>query len=162
MIPDSSLGLSVDGFDSEGFRNAVKFSMQIGTPPDPDKRPKFIRRSNVRTYWKNGAQLAEAPRMGREGEPLDPEVEVRVADPEKLEVDCAVEIVLADANELPVGNFRQTKAKVTLLDVDYAKVTGCKELQYNGDRYLYGYEPEVDGLFDVGIHTMIFYALDES
>ena len=63
---------------------------------------------------------------------------------------------------MPVGNFRQTKAVVTLLDTEYAKVTGCREMNYNGDRYLYGYEPEVNGLFGIDVHTMIFYALDES
>lgn len=160
--PDSSLGLSADGFDSETFRNAIKFAMQMGTPPDPDRRPKFVKRSNIRTYWRNGVELLETPRMGREGEPLDADIEIKVVPPELIEVDCAIEIVLADADELPVGNFRQTKAMVTFLDDDYAKIEGCKEMTYNGDQYLYGYEPEANGMFDVGVHTIVWYALDES
>ncbi|NUS01920.1 MAG: hypothetical protein HOV97_05075 [Nonomuraea sp.] len=160
--PDSTLGLNAD-FDAANFRNMIKATMQMGAAPDPDKRPKFIRKSTTRTYWKNGVQLAQAPRMGREGEPLDAEIEVRVAAPVVItDADCAVSIERVDADELPVGNFRQTKAVVTLLDVDYAKVDGCKEMTYNGDTYRYGYEPEVNGLFTVAVHTIIWYALDES
>lgn len=159
--PDAALGINA-AFDSEGFRNAIKFAMQMGAPPDPDKRPKFVRRSTARTYWKDDIELTEPPRMGRDNEPLDPDIEVRTAADEVVEVDCAIEIDLADADELPVGNFRETKATVTFLDVDYAQIDGCKEMTYNGDRYVYGYEPEAPGLFDVGVHSIIFYCLDES
>jgi hypothetical protein len=161
MIPDPSLGIPV-GFDSQGFRNAIGFAMQMGTPPDPARRPKFIKRSNLRTFWKDGVELPAPPRMGRNNEPLDPDVEVRITEPEAITVDCAIEIDAADADELPVGSFRPTKVICTLLDDAYARVEGCKELVYNGDRYLYGYEPEANGLFDVGVHTIVFYALDES
>jgi hypothetical protein len=33
---------------------------------------------------------------------------------------------------------------------------------YNGDKYIFGYKPEALGMFDVGVNTMIFYAVDES
>lgn len=169
MLPN--IGIDGTSFDEAGFRSAIKGAMQMGTHPDPDRRPKFMRKGGGKTYWKDGVQLATPPRMGRTGEPLDPEVEVRVAPPTFITTpdvgtatscDCAVEVELADADELPVGNFRRTKAVVTFLDVDYAKITGCKEMIYNGDRYLYGYEPEAPGLFGVGVHTIIWYALDES
>lgn len=160
--PNQGLGITAD-FDSQGFRDAIRFAMQMGTPPDPDKRPKFRRKNTARTYWKDGVQLTSTPRTGREGEPLDAEIEVRMGTPVVLSnVDCAVEIELADADELPVGNFRQTKAVVTFLDDEYKLIQGCKEMLYNGDEYRYGYEPEANGLFDVGVHTIIWYCLDES
>lgn len=168
MLPDPSLGITADGFDETVFRNAIKATMQLGSSPDPNKRPKFVRKAATKQYFRRGetTPLPSPPRMGRDGEPLDPEIEVRAGTPVILEVpkdlDCAVEIELADADELPVGNFRRTKAVVTFLDVDYAKIAGCKEMTYNGDRYLYGYEPEALGLFGVGVHTIIWYALDES
>src|SRR6478609_11110056 len=95
--PDSSLGFSAD-FDSQGFRDAIRFSMQMGAAPDPDKRPKFVIKSTARAYWKNGVQLSSIPRMGREGEPLDPDIEVRTGADEIVEVDCAIEIDRADAD----------------------------------------------------------------
>ena len=161
MIPDPSFGIPV-GFDSQGFRNAIGFAMQMGAPPDASRRAKFIKRSNLRTFWKDGEELTAPPRMGRNNEPLDPDIEVRIADPETISVDCAIEVEAADADELPVGSFRPTKVVCTLLDDQYALVEGCKELVYNGDRYLYGYEPELVGLFDDGVHTIVVYALDGS
>lgn len=166
-LPSDAFGIPVD-FDSEGFRNAIKFSMQMGTNPDASKVAKFVKKSTARTYWKNDVQLASPPRLDREGKPLDPDIEVRkaadvefVSGPGK-DVDVALEVTPADAQELPVGNFRPTKVTVTALDVDYAKIKDCRELIYNGDRYLYGYEPESMGLFDVGVYTIIFYAVDET
>ena len=159
--PDDALGISVD-FDGEGFRNAIRFAMQMGTNPDPDKAPVFIQKGTGRTYWKDDAQLLTTPRLDRDGQPLDPEVEVRREADDQIRVDCAIEVVRADAEELPVGTFRLVKIVVTLLDDQYEEVKDCRELLYNGDLYMFGYEPESNGLFDVGVYTMIFYAKDES
>lgn len=165
--PSDAFGIPVD-FDSEGFRNAIKFSMQMGTNPDVSRVAKFVKKSTTRTYWKNDVQLTAVPRLDREGKPLDMDIEVRkTADVEIISgpagtVDVAIEVTTADAEELPVGNFRPTKVTVTALDEDYAKIKDCRELIYNGDRYMYGYEPESMGLFDVGVYTIIFYAVDET
>lgn len=159
--PDEDLGITAD-FDNDGFRNAIRFAMQMGTNPDPDRRPKFVQRSSTRTYWKNGTQLGQEPRLDRDGKPLDPEVEIRRPVDQFIEVDCAIEVTRADAEELPVGTFQPTKVVVTLLDQQYVQVKDCREMVYNGDRYVFGYEPESNGLFDVGVYTMIFYAKDET
>lgn len=160
-IPEDSLGIAVD-FDGEGFRNAIRFAMQMGTNPDADKAPIFIQKGLGRTYWKNNVQLITTPRLDRDGQPYDPDIEVRREADDQIRVDCAIEVVRADAEELPVGAFRLTKLVVTLLDDQYQVVKDCRELLYNGDRYMFGYEPESNGLFDVGVYTMIFYAKDES
>lgn len=159
--PSDQFGISAD-FDNEGFRNAIRFAMQMGMNPDTDRRPKFVRKATERTYWKDGVQLDAPPRVDRDGRPLDPQIEMRRGDDQEFDVDCAIEVDRADAEELPVGNFRPTKVVVTLLDEQYAIVKDCRELIYNGDRYMFGYEPESNGLFSVGVYTMIFYALDES
>lgn len=168
MDPSSSLGISAD-FDNEGFRNAIRFAMQMGFNPDPSRRAIFIKKSTTKQYFKDGVLLTTTPRTDRDGKPLDPEIElVRGADQQILsgsgpdEVNVAIEVDRADADELPVGNFRPTKVVITALDTDYVKIKDCRELIYNGDRYLFGYEPESNGLFEVGIYTMIFYGKDES
>lgn len=160
VTPDSSLGISAS-FDSVQFRNAVKFAMQMGSPPEADKQVVFIKKATSQTYWKDDVQVMN-PRLDRDRLPLDPEIEVRAADDEEIQVDCAIEITRADADEIAVGSFRPTKAVVTLLDVDYEQVVGAQEIRYNGDIYRFGYEPEGLGLFDVGVNTMIFYSVQES
>lgn len=159
--PDVSLGYNVS-FDGPGFRNAIRFAMQMGLNPDAGRRPIFIQKAVGRTYWKNNVQLVTPPRVDRDGRPFDPDVEVRKADDQQILVDCAVEIERAEAEELPVGTFRPTRLVATLLDEQYLLVKDCRELVYNGDRYIYAYEPESNGLFDVGVYTMIFYVKEET
>jgi hypothetical protein len=159
--PSDAFGIAAD-FDNEGFRNAIHFAMQMGLNPDPDKRPIFIRKGTGRTYFLDGVELTTPPRMDRDGKPLDPEIEVVKEADTQITADCAIEVERADAEELPVGNFRPTKVIATLLDQDYELVKDCRELIYNGDRYMFGYEPESNGLFNVGVYTMVFYAKDES
>ena len=161
--PDPSLGISTS-FDADLFRRAITFAEQMGTPPDSDRRPKFVKPAVAgRTYWKDGVQLDTPPPMGRTGEPLDVDIEVRTPQPVIVEdANCAIEIERVDADELPVGKFLPSKAVVTLLDIDYAKIAGCKEMTYNGDRYGSPTEPEALGMFEVGIHTIIFYAIDDT
>lgn len=159
--PNEALGIAAD-FDNEGFRQAIKFAMQMGLNPDASRRPIFLKKAATpRVYLKDG-EVVPTPRMDRDGRPLDPEIEVVIAPDQEISVDCAVEVDRADADELPVGNFRPTKVTITLLDREYLVVKDCRELIYNGDRYMFGYEPESTGLFEVGVYTMIFYGKDES
>lgn len=167
--PSDGLGIDVD-FDNDGFRNAIRFAMQMGANPNPERTTIFIKKNPGRTYKKNGITVP-TPRLDRDGKPLDPDIEVIKAADDQIrvgtdiangEVNVAIEVERADAEELPVGNFRPTKVIVTALDVDYEKIKDCRELIYNGDKYMFGYEPESNGLFEVGVYTLIYYALDES
>lgn len=158
--PNANLGISAS-FDATAFQNAIKFAMQMGAPNVLAKQAVFVFKSTTRTYSKNGDPVVD-PRLDRDGVPLDPEVLVTEGSERLVKVDAAIEIEPADPNEMPVGNFRPTKALVTLLDAEFALVDGCDELRYNGDRYAFGYEPGAFGLFNAGIHQLTFYALDES
>ena len=158
-LPDAALGISAN-FDAQEFRDGIHFAMQMGTPIAEDRKPAFVFASPGRSYTKNGETVTNV-RLDSSGQPIDPEVRVVEIPGKRVQVDCAVEIAKADSDEMPVGNFRGTKATVTLLDVDYEQVQGCKELEFNGDRYSYGYEPDGLALFDVAVHTLVFYALEE-
>ena len=148
-------------FNATEFRDAIHFAMQMGTPPDATIAPVFVFPPGAVTYWKNGAEVLNPP-LDRDGFPFDPEIEKVVVPAKRVSVPCAVEYVKADADELPVGSFRPIKAIVTLLDVDYAQVAGCRSMIANSDTYAYGYEPGAAGLFEVGIHTIVFYAIQET
>lgn len=161
MNPNPALGLNAD-FDADGFRNAINFAMEMGFNPDPTRRPVFIKKSTTRTYEKNGLPILN-PRLDRDGNPLDPEIDVIETPDEEISVDCAIEVeILGNADELPVGNFKPTRITATLLDHQYALVKDCREMIYNGDKCIYGFEPMSVGLFDVAVHQMIFYVLDDA
>ena len=155
-------GIPGTAFDAAGFRAAIRFAMTMGAPPDPTRQARFVFPAAGKTYWKNGVEIVTPPRTDREGRPLDPEIEIRETTPVEVSVNCAVELTRAEASELPVGRFRAIKAIVTILDEEFAQITGCKELVFNQDRYVFGYGEYGLGMFDVGVHTLIFYAVDES
>jgi hypothetical protein len=152
---------SSSSFDAGKFRGAIEAAMDMGAPPDPARRPVFVFPSSGRGYVKNGAPVLN-PVLDMDGRPLDPGVRVVDVPGDQVSVPCAVQIMKADAEEIPVGNFRPTKAIVTMLDLAHAMVQGCREMIYNGDRYVFGYEPEALGMFEVGVFVMVFYAAGES
>lgn len=162
--PDADLGISVD-FPSDDFRNAIRFAMQMGKNPDATRQVIFIKKGTALTYWLSGVQQDEedVPR-DRDQNPLNPLIEVRRAADVEVDADCAVEVEPQQAADTGVGIFRPTRITLTLLDVDYAKVKAadCRECLYNGDRFVYSYEPESDGLFDVGVYQMVFTAKEDT
>lgn len=160
--PDAALGLSAQ-FPTATVRNAFLFAMQVGKPADPTRQVRFLRRSGAVTYQRNGVPIPIADvRRDRDGKPLDPNIRVVRLPDEEVRVDVAIELAEARAEELPVGNFRPVKATVTLMRQEYEQIVGCRELIYNQDRYGFGYELDATGLFDLTVHTLIFFALNES
>jgi hypothetical protein len=161
--PDPALGLSAT-FPTADVRNALLFAMQMGKANDSNARLKFIiTSSDAPTYWQDDVQLDSPPRLDRDGKPLNPNIEVRKTPDEEVEVDAAVEVAPALPNELPpIGNFRPSKLTVTLMEQEYDQVKEAREVLYNTDRYVYGSEPEIDGLFDLDFHQIVYFAVEDS
>lgn len=160
--PNPALGFSVN-FPQQQFENAIRFAMQMGTPNPAEKRVTFIFKNDGVTYWKNGVQLTDPPRLDLDGHPYDAEVEVRKAADTEVQVDCAFEVGEAPpTREDPVGTFQRSQLTVTLLEAEYQQVAGCQSARYNGDRYVYSFEPDTYGLFGSDVHTMIFVSEDDS
>lgn len=161
--PDPALGISVD-FPELDFRNGITFAMQMGKPNDPELVPTFGFVATGEKTYRRGTEVLDpaSVRKDRDGRPLDPTIRVFQAPAVRIEVDCAIEVTPVNAEELPVGNFRPSKAEVTVLDTEWQKIRGCRDMKYNGDTYLFAFEPEVNGLFGVDVHTLVFYALKDS
>lgn len=150
------------GFDATAFRDGITFAMQMGTPPDLDVSAVFVFADGPGVVYTKNNVVVATPKLDRDGYPFDPDIKRTLTAGARVRVNCAIEMVKADQEEIPVGSFRPVKAIVTLLDVDYAQVKGCKEMILNGDTYAYGYEPGALGMFEVGVHQMIFYAVQET
>lgn len=163
--PDASLGIAT-AFPTATVRNALLFAMQMGAPTETTRQVRFIKKASGRRYFIGTEEQFLAPegtlRVDRDGRPLNPQVRVEQNADTEVDVDVAIELTEATAEELPVGNFRPVKATVTLMGQEYAQIVGCREMAYNNDRYGFGYELEANGLFDLTVHTLIFFALDES
>lgn len=163
--PNPALGLTAS-FPTETVRNAFLFAMQMGKPNDVTRQVRFIKKAPGRQYFKNSVEQFQPPagtlRLDRDGRPLDPEVVIVQTPDQEIDVDVAIELTEATAEELPIGNFRPVKATITMMVEEYEQIQGCRELEYNTDRYGFAYELDATGLFDITVHTLIFYALNES
>ena len=141
--------------------------MLMGLPPDVTQRPVFVMAPGPPTYFKGDDPVTD-PILDPAGRPLDPEVRlVPGAVNEVSGVTCSVGVTDASSAEVttsqldPVGFFRAAKAEVTLLDEEYQQVRGCKGLRYAGNTYTYGYTSQALGMFDVGVFTLTFFAMDQ-
>lgn len=142
------------GFDSDAFRTAVRFAMTMGSPTLTADKATF-RFRKTRTF-------PTGTRLDQEGNPLDPTVAATTVEPTPVVMDnVAVEFQTADPQELPVGNFRPTKAVLTLLDEEWATVSDAIEVELGGDTYMIGYVHPPLGMFDVTVIQLSCFGINE-
>lgn len=136
------------GFNASTFRNAVKFAMEMGTPPDSTKGITF--------RW---SVLSAYPIDDPATRPYDwtgtASSVVTVTD---LQVLCAVEFHAAGSpTENAVGTFNETTLILTLLDEQYDQVLAHGDgrfpdlVEADEDTYVVRYVPPPNGLFDVTV-----------
>jgi hypothetical protein len=139
---------------AQQFQDGVHLAMTFGEPPNDEDKPKFLFAA-TKVYPPGTA-------LDQEGRPLDPTVEPTTTAPDPVTVPCAVEFSTATAEELPIGNFRPTKATITLLDVDFALVKDATDVVLGGDTYLIGFKPPPIGAGPVTVFQFICFARQET
>lgn len=139
------------GFDAEKFRTAIRFVFEMAAPPDEDRQLTFHFTEEVSfTGPADGDSI-----------PFDPgEAVTRTVRP-PIQRPCDVEFIRATDEITAFGVVVPSKIKVTLLDDDFEDVKDASFVVVNGDKYLRHYQPPAYGLFDVGLHEMIFVAENE-
>lgn len=158
------------GFDPTTFRDGILQAMLIGEPPKDEDKPKFVvPGSGDPVYTRGGVTLDPASvRLDPNGRPLDPTIKMVRPGPTQVYVPVAVEFSTAEANELPVGNFRPTKATITILDQDtsgtllFDQVKDATDVILGGDSYQIAYRPPPYGMGTVTIYQMVAFARQET
>lgn len=143
-------------FDALAAEAGIRFAMQLGAPVKPQDRATFV--------FAKTLQYPPGTRLDQEGRPLDPRISptTEASDRPDVQKDCAIEFSPADADEIPVGNFRPTKVTITMFEKDFEDVKDAREIRIGGDRYLVGYRPPPLALFNLGFQQIVAYALDET
>jgi hypothetical protein len=150
-------GVSPD-FDAAGFRTAIQAVMQMGTP---QATPPIFR-------WTPQPVYTSADPAGRPYSFTEPAV---VATPAAttypdVVVNCAVAPATATPEETAMGEFDVTKVVITLLDVDYALISGppaADTVIFGGNiPYTIDYVAPPEALFNVTIYTIYATARDQS
>lgn len=142
---------SSSSFKPDVFRVAIRSAMTVGTPPDTGYQLRF--------HW-NPDTTTAATRDG-EGIPFDPTAAITSTTPAPVAAPCAIEYLDAAGQPTPFGAIVPSKVRVTLLDEDYAQVKDADYILISGDRYLRHHEPPAYGLFDVGVHQIMYVAENE-
>lgn len=138
---------AISGFDVDAFRTNIHFVMNLGLPQAEVDRPTF--------YFRQVKSYPPGTRVDTEGSPLDPRIEVTVTSPDPVQVPCAVEFepTTQDSEGL-VGTFRNTRATLTVLDVDYELIKEAIEVSLGQVRYNISYQSPPVGLGPATVYTL--------
>lgn len=139
-------------FDGPRFRNAIRFSFDMGAPPEIADQLTFHFTDAVTfTGHSDGDQV-----------PFNPAEVVSRVTKTPVQVPCDVQFTAAADTPTAFGSIVPAKITVLLLDEDYAQVDDASFVVINGDRYNRQFVPPSFGLFDVGLHEMVFVAENET
>ena len=143
------------GFNAAEFRDAIHFAMKMGAAPDVDEAVRFCFDGEVAYSTLN-------PSTDGALVPFDPAVTASAPSPDPVIVDCAVEYFDAENQPTNFGLMAPSRLSITLLDEDYEQIKDATHVIAHGDRYNYRRTEPPSGLFDVGLYTMHFTAVNET
>lgn len=139
-------------FSGPEFRNAIRFVMEMAEDPAETNQLRFHFLPVV-----TNASHADGDKV-----PFDPTKAPVKAAPPPVKVPCVTEFTPATDVPTEFGTVIPAKVTCMLLDGDYQQVKNAAYITMNGDRYNRMYEQPSFGLFDVGIHTLVFQAENET
>jgi hypothetical protein len=141
-----------EAFDASIFREAIKNTMQLGSPNEVRDKATFKWDRNFTTDT-----------MDPSGVPYDfAEVIVDENEHPDVLVDCAVEFVERAPTGTPLGQFDNPRIVITLLDVDYVLVSTANMVVLGGNDYKINFWAPPVGLLDVTVFQAYCTAIDES
>jgi hypothetical protein len=135
-------------FDANAFRTAIRSAMLMGQPNDPADQVTFV--------WLEKDTFA-AEGYGPETDPYDWTATPTTVVPARqtIQVNCAVEFQPGNMDGEPMGPFDANRATLTLLDEDWALVSGpptADQVLIGGIVYVIDPPGGVpSGLFDVTV-----------
>lgn len=139
------------GFRADKFRTAIRFVFDMAAPPETDYQLTFHFTDTISFVGPSDGDSV----------PFDPAEPITRTTQPPIQRPCDVEFLRSTDEVTAFGVVVPAKLKVTLLDEDYEDVKAASFVVMGGDRYLRHIEPPSFGLFDVGLHELIFIAENE-
>lgn len=138
---------NLPGFDAEGFRDAIRFAMNMGASPDVEQQATFFFPMTITsTYPTDGRGVLFAPVSGT--------AVTRTPSKDPVRVPCAIEDAAADSDETGFGSFGEAII-VTVFDTEYTAIRGFEYVVVGGVRYDYARMLVPRGLGPVGIYRFL-------
>jgi hypothetical protein len=143
-------GTAPGGFDAAAFRAGIHTAMVMGAPVDDADAATFCFPATV-TY--------DRP-VDADNLPFDPGAQVTRVPRPPVRVPVAVEYRDETEQLVNFGYVTPAYAVITLLDEDYAQVTGCEYVLLRGSKFRYQSTAYPQALFTVGVYVMHFVSED--
>jgi hypothetical protein len=133
-------------FPAKRFREAIRGVWDMAATPDEQRL----------TFGFNEKVTSTSTSIDGEGVAFDPRVKLNRTTKDPVVVPCGVEYRTASGESTPFGVVSQPRLAITLFDEDYALIEGADWVEIEDERYLYAYDEPPTGLFQVGLHTLVF------
>lgn len=142
-------------FDAFGFRDAIRFAMNMGLPEDENERATFV--------WDKAISYDISDPAGN---PYDyTKTPTKVISHDPVQIPVAVQFIQrasSGVTNTPFGEIDSPHVIVTALDEDYALVRGADKILFGEDVYVISFVKPPDGLFGVTVYTIFAAAEDEA
>ena len=140
-------------FDADEFRTQIRNTMFMGMPNAVEDRVTFrwsVRRAySIEDNQGNPYNFSATP--------------TNVVENPDVQVPVAVEFVSRQGNSefAPIGDIRNPRATLTILDVDYVEIEGADQVLIGNQLYTIDFVGPPIGLFSVTIYQLYCTAVDQ-
>ena len=145
-------------FNASEFSDAIKQTMRMGMPSDPDEQLVWHINPVVSFSYQDPAikpyDWSATPVVDQPGDPDHPTGIVSV--------DYALEFAASGGGETEVGRFDQSRLTVTVLDLDFEQIKNADYAKIGNVYYDIKFIGPPTGLFDVTVYTIYLVARDEA
>lgn len=137
-------------FPAARFRDAIRGVYEMAATPDEQRA----------TFCWNPKASTDAT-ADSTGVAFDPSIVPTVTQKAPVVVPCGVEYVQATDDPSNFGTLLPSRIKITLLDEDYTIVADSDYVMLENEKYTYHHDEPPFGLFQVGIHVLVYEAEGE-
>jgi formate-dependent nitrite reductase cytochrome c552 subunit len=137
-------------FPAFRFRDAIRGVWEMGMTPD--EQPVTFCWNPVTTYPGSKDSTGVA---------FDPSARPTVTQRAKVVVPCGVEYGGASDNDTNFGDVVSSRIKITMFDEDYDTIKDSDYVELEDEKYVYHHDEPPFGLFGVGLHVLVYAAVND-
>lgn len=134
-------------FPAARFRDAIRGVWEMGATPD--EQPVTFCWNPVTTY--------DGP-VDSHGIAYDPHARPTVKAVKPVVIPCGVEYVQVGGDATDFGEIVPSRIKITMFDQEYQVIKSSDYVSLENEKYIYHHDEPPFGLFQVGLHILVYEA----
>jgi hypothetical protein len=137
-------------FPAARFRDKIRGVWEMAATPD--EQPVTFCWNPVTTYPGSKDSLGVA---------FNPSARPVVKDIKPVVIPCGVEYATGSADDTNFGEIQTSRIKITMFDEDYKTIETADYVELEGEKYTYHHDEPPFGLFQVGLHVLVYEAVND-